>query len=362
VPCPFCQLDPSHLVWSSPLVLAVRDAFPVSRGHTLVIPRRHVPTWFNASPQEQREIWRAIAEIKSALDRDLHPDGYNIGINVGQAAGQTIDHLHVHLVPRFHDDVDDPAGGVRFVIPAYGNYRAPGTVPRPTGTPPAWLRAPADSHRLATGGTGDPFAHHLRPVLARARLADIVAAFVQGSGIDILESAITTALDRGTRFRVLTGDYLHITQSQALRRLLDWSQLAASAEEPAGGTFAVRVVETAAIEGRSFHPKSWRVETDTEGVAWVGSSNWSWMALQQGIEWNLRVNRAADPRAYDEITHAFEVLCAPATPLTAAWLEDYAKRAKNWDHPLPLGDGEDIQPAQLYVPRGVQPEALAALE
>jgi superfamily II DNA or RNA helicase/diadenosine tetraphosphate (Ap4A) HIT family hydrolase/HKD family nuclease len=359
MPCPFCH--PPTPVWSSLHVLAIRDAFPVSPGHTLILPRRHIATWFDATPAEHQEIFRAITELKRQLDNELSPDGYNIGINAGEAAGQTVMHLHVHLVPRFHGDVDDPAGGVRFVIPAYGDYRQPGTLPRPSGPPPAWLPPAKPTSRLAVGGEHDPFVRHLRPWLARARQVDIVAAFVQGSGVDLLATDIIDALRRGTRFRVIAGDYLHITQSQALRTLLDWAHLATTSDDPDPGTFDVRVVETAAIDGRSFHPKSWRVETAEGGVAWVGSSNWSWMALAKGIEWNLRVERATDPAAYADLGAAFTTLWAFATPLTADWLAGYADRSARHDRPLPWGDADDIAPA-TYAPLGVQPQALAALE
>lgn len=120
--CPFCSIAEARLVWRSPLVYAIRDGYPVSPGHTLVLPRRHVETWFDASPSEQQEIWRAVAELKSALDRELQPDGYNIGVNAGAAAGQTVMHLHVHLIPRYTGDVADPRGGVRGVIPGKQKY------------------------------------------------------------------------------------------------------------------------------------------------------------------------------------------------------------------------------------------------
>jgi len=361
VSCPFCQLDPSCLVWRGPLVVAFRDRFPVSAGHTLVIPRRHVASWFEATPEEQTEIWRAITEVKLELDRELEPDGYNVGFNAGEAAGQTVMHLHVHVVPRFHGDVDEPAGGVRFVIPAYGNYRSPGKLPQPKRATPPWVGHAESASRLTTGGSQDPFARQIRAALLDARRADIVAAFVQGSGVEHLDSSITAALERGTHFRIITGDYLHITQSQALRRLLDWSQFAQSTDDAKHGSFAVRIVETASIQGRSFHPKSWRMETDSGGVAWVGSSNWSKMALARGIEWNLRVDRATDARAYTEVAQAFDALWSSATPLSAGWLEDYAARAREQEHPRVLGESEDIGPAKAFEPIGVQPAALEAL-
>src|SRR5438132_6262402 len=122
MPCPFCSLPVDALTWASKLAVAIRDRFPVSPGHTLIITRRHVETYFTTTPEEQAELWRAVEEIKRGLDQELHPDGYNVGFNAGEAAGQTVMHLHVHVIPRFRGDVDDPRGGVRHVIPARGNY------------------------------------------------------------------------------------------------------------------------------------------------------------------------------------------------------------------------------------------------
>lgn len=128
--CSFCQLETSRIVADNALAIAVRDGFPVNPGHTLVIPRRHVASWFDATADERAALMDLVDEVKASLDKELHPAGYNIGINVGQAAGQTVMHLHVHVIPRFAGDVDDPRGGVRFVIPARGNYQRPGHIPQ----------------------------------------------------------------------------------------------------------------------------------------------------------------------------------------------------------------------------------------
>jgi diadenosine tetraphosphate (Ap4A) HIT family hydrolase len=128
--CPFCQLEASRIVADNALAIAVRDGFPVSPGHTLVITRRHVASWFDATGDERAALMDLVDQVKATLDQELHPDGYNIGINIGEAAGQTVMHLHVHVIPRFAGDVDDPRGGVRFVIPARGNYQRPGHIPQ----------------------------------------------------------------------------------------------------------------------------------------------------------------------------------------------------------------------------------------
>ncbi len=128
--CPFCELDPGRVVASNALAVALWDGFPVNPGHALVITRRHVASWFDASAEERAAVMALVDELRAELDRRLAPAGYNLGVNVGEAAGQTVMHLHVHVIPRFDGDVDDPRGGVRFVIPERGNYRNPGHVPR----------------------------------------------------------------------------------------------------------------------------------------------------------------------------------------------------------------------------------------
>jgi len=103
----------------SALALAFLDPFPVSEGHALVVPRRHVVTWFDATEREQVEIVRLLAEARRAVETRVSrkPDGWNAGFNAGAAAGQTVMHLHVHLIPRWTGDVPDPRGGIRGVIP-----------------------------------------------------------------------------------------------------------------------------------------------------------------------------------------------------------------------------------------------------
>ena len=122
--CPFCTLDSEQLVSEDDLTVAVRDGYPVSPGHTLVIPRRHVSSWFGLDEVERVAVLHAVDRAKEQLESDLHPDGWNIGINVGAAAGQTVWHVHVHLIPRFEGDMDDPRGGVRHCVAGKGHYEA----------------------------------------------------------------------------------------------------------------------------------------------------------------------------------------------------------------------------------------------
>jgi diadenosine tetraphosphate (Ap4A) HIT family hydrolase len=121
----FLQLPPEAHVASNALAFAIRDGFPVSPGHTLIVPRKLIGTWFETTREEQVAMLELVDVVKAQLDAELRPDGYNIGINVGPAAGQTVMHLHMHLIPRFNGDVPDPRGGIRHVIPGKGNYLAP---------------------------------------------------------------------------------------------------------------------------------------------------------------------------------------------------------------------------------------------
>jgi len=142
VPSPFYQIPSGQWLASNPLAFAIRDKYPVTPGHTLVIPKRVVATWWEATADERAAIWALVDEVKRRLDgggadeedgkgrgansqlNSQRPDGYNVGFNAGEAAGQTVFHLHVHVIPRYRGDVSDPRGGVRWVVPERANYLA----------------------------------------------------------------------------------------------------------------------------------------------------------------------------------------------------------------------------------------------
>ncbi len=123
--CPFCALLAGRVIDSNDLALVIEDAFPVSHGHTLVVSRRHVESFFDLSSDELAAVADLLRRAKARLDERDHPDGYNVGINVGRDAGQTVMHVHVHLIPRYGGDVPAPRGGVRNVIPGKGDYAHP---------------------------------------------------------------------------------------------------------------------------------------------------------------------------------------------------------------------------------------------
>ncbi|MTI94704.1 MAG: HIT family protein [Firmicutes bacterium] len=122
--CIFCKLPETELLCENDLARAFYDKFPVNEGHVLITPKRHVVDYFGATPEELAAINELVAEVKEILDKKYNPDGYNIGVNVGHAGGQTIFHLHVHVIPRFEGDVEDPRGGVRNLKPNLVEYVA----------------------------------------------------------------------------------------------------------------------------------------------------------------------------------------------------------------------------------------------
>ena len=117
--CPFCRPDRSRVFFDAELVLGLWDAFPVANGHALLVTRRHIASWFDATPQERLALTDGVDAARYAVRQRYTPDGFNIGMNVGVAAGQTIPHLHVHVIPRYTGDVLDRRGGARYVIPAW---------------------------------------------------------------------------------------------------------------------------------------------------------------------------------------------------------------------------------------------------
>jgi diadenosine tetraphosphate (Ap4A) HIT family hydrolase len=120
--CPFCSTLASDLVAENLHALARRDLYPLTEGHTLVVPREHVRSVFDLPPEGQQAVWRLVAEVRDQLLRMEGVEGVNVGINDGEAAGQTVAHAHVHVIPRRKGDVPDPRGGIRRIIPERARY------------------------------------------------------------------------------------------------------------------------------------------------------------------------------------------------------------------------------------------------
>lgn len=124
--CPFCKIarkeQKAEVLERFEHCYAMKDQYPVSNGHVLIIPYKHTENWFTASEEVRLDIMQALHKLKAMLDKEYNPDGYNIGANCGIAAGQTVPHLHLHLIPRYKGDMEDPRGGVRGVIPSKQKY------------------------------------------------------------------------------------------------------------------------------------------------------------------------------------------------------------------------------------------------
>lgn len=122
--CPFCRLPAEQrIVTESATAFAIMDKFPVNKGHALIIPKRHIDNYFDLTNREQSALWLMVNRVKKIIEKEHSPDGFNVGINIGEPSGQTIPHVHIHLIPRYEGDIEDPTGGVRFVIPEKANYR-----------------------------------------------------------------------------------------------------------------------------------------------------------------------------------------------------------------------------------------------
>jgi superfamily II DNA or RNA helicase/HKD family nuclease/diadenosine tetraphosphate (Ap4A) HIT family hydrolase len=337
--CPFCSPVADRVFYRGTLVVGIWDAHPVSPGHALLLPVRHVANWFHASPEEQAELLRSLNVAKAAVEMEHTPDGYNVGINVGRAAGQTVFHLHVHLIPRYEGDVPDPTGGVRHVIPAAANYLAV----------PAATKSHAVENGLVTGGSTDPLLPHLLTLLDDAEAVDVAVAFTFESGVRLVEEHLRDVLGRGGRVRLVTGDYLGATEPTALYRLLDLQ-----------GDVELRVFESGQA---SFHPKAYVVrQRGGSGTAFVGSSNLTETALRYGVEWNFRVITSRDESGFADVVRGFEELWAHPSvqPLDADWVRGYEARRTA---PVPRSVGlapEPIGPPPE--PHPIQVEALEALE
>ncbi len=348
------------------MVRILADGYPLNPGHCLIIPRRHFARWSEASPAEKQALLESIDRAQ-ALIQERHPaDAFNVGWNDGKAAGQTVGHFHIHVVPRIDGDVPDPRGGVRWVIPS----RAP------------YWRTPHPDHVLSlldaphagglVSGESDPLLPHLASCFARAKRVDIAVAFVMRRGVELVRPHLEDFMTfRGSpgHLRLLTGDYLNATDPDGLEALLDLGSGSARCE--------LRVFEA---REQTFHPKSYIFHLeDGTGVAFVGSSNLSQAALQTGVEWNYRIVGSQDLAGFDAVVRGFEALFAHGStrPLTHDWIAAYrqrriaqpqavAERRPAWNTgSLPIEDAHiaaETEPAEAPpAPHEFQEAALMAL-
>lgn len=355
---PFLELPPSSWLAANRSAFAVSDHHPVSLGHSLVVPRRLITSWWELAGQERDDIWDLVGEVKTLLDVRHAPDGYNVGFNAGAAAGQTVEHLHIHVIPRVDGDVPNPRGGIRWVIPEKADYLAP----RPAGTP----RVPL---QLVDGLDDRTLKLELLRCLINESFdrIDLLVSFIMRSGVSLVERHLRSAIDRGADVRVLTTDYLMLTHPDALTRLLDLSRRA-EPDESHGG------VEVRAFQDplTSFHPKAYLFWSSASGYGrgFVGSNNLSRSGIEEGIEWSVET-----PEVRDLIV-GFERLWNDrrSTPVDDLWVARYRDR---FVEPVRAFTDVDVVDATARpfvaeaaaepeadrpTPRPIQIEALAALE
>jgi diadenosine tetraphosphate (Ap4A) HIT family hydrolase len=120
-PCPFCNIE-REIILETEMSFAIYDGFPVNDGHALIIPKRHTANYFDLSLEEQKDCIELLNRVKGIVQEKYNPSGFNVGININEAAGQTVPHVHIHLIPRYEGDVEEPRGGVRGVVPERKNY------------------------------------------------------------------------------------------------------------------------------------------------------------------------------------------------------------------------------------------------
>ncbi len=125
-PCLFCT--PRKVTRQNEFAYCTRDSYPVSRGHTLIIPFRHCSSLFELTPEEMSGCFHLLLLERHSLDTEFNPDGYNVGVNIGQAAGQSVLHVHLPVIPRYRGDHPRPQGGIRHLLPDKADY------PRGTGS------------------------------------------------------------------------------------------------------------------------------------------------------------------------------------------------------------------------------------
>ncbi len=328
---------------SNELAFAIRDGYPVSPGHTLVVTRREIPTWWEATQAEQAAVLALVADVKEQLDVSHAPDGYNVGFNAGDAAGQSVAHMHVHVIPRYRNDVEDPLGGIRHVIPHLGNDVSDDDL---VSTSASLITPQGGQLHLALAESiADPAIDRI----------DLLVSFVMFSGVELIAADLDAALARGVSVRLLTTDYLLVSDVGALGFFLDRME-----DHASRGDLSTKIFSDPTT---SFHPKAYLFSSSTRehNVALVGSSNLSHSGLRHGVEWSLKTSHLT------ELSDEFEKLWKDprSIALTAEWLEDYSRRREQVrdqrvEHSDTLVGDEEPEPE--IAPWSVQEEALAALE
>ncbi|WP_024440929.1 DUF3427 domain-containing protein [Mycobacterium sp. UM_WGJ] len=337
---PFFDIPRAEWIASNRSAFAVWDAFPVNPGHALVVSRRQISDWWAATPEERIDLMALVDDVRAHIAQRHEPDGFNVGFNAGRAAGQTVDHLHLHVIPRYTGDIADPRGGVRNVIPSRGNYLA---------DPAESLEEPGLTSKTPLLVDGQvrlllpELVQHLRDV--DYDHVDIVVSFIKMSGLNLIIGALQDALERAATVRILTTDYLSLTELAALARLHDLMD-----DHP--DELDVRVFHDPDV---SFHPKAYLFYSShgRAEAAFVGSSNLSRSGLDSGIEWNLLVGATA------ELRERFQALWRDerSLPLTDELIAAYQPAPAHVPQAVEVIDAPEAPPE----PRPIQQEALRAL-
>jgi len=344
--------DPDDWIASNELAYAVREQLPISRGHALVALRQADRGWWDTSGLEKVAIFELVDAVKRRLDAEHSPEGYSVGFDIGTTTARSDGRFHVHVVPRYLGELDDlGSGALSFALARHGDS----VTPAPSST----LVTPSDG-RLKL---------ELLRCLVRSDLdrIDLVVSFVMRSGINLIARHLDDALERGARVRLLTTDYLEITDPSALGFFLD--RIGARGL----GSLEAKVFSDPST---SFHPKAYIFSSSASkgGVAFVGSSNLSHSGITSGVEWNIETRHLTD------LLTEYERLWRDprSISLNSAWLASYEtlRRERLGDRANTAGDragasdaadpesveSDGESPEASPQPWSVQAEALAALE
>ncbi|MCX7620560.1 MAG: DEAD/DEAH box helicase family protein [Acidimicrobiales bacterium] len=341
--------DPAAWIAENSVAFAIRDPTPLNPGHTVVLAKAPLLSWWDATSQQRLALLDLVDKVKRRLDAEFSPDGYIVSFSDGLMGEQRPPRLRIHVVPHYSGDIVPVGTGMHNVVQQRLDRPHAASLPG-IGSPP----------RLVTPFNGQMKLELLRclinPQLDRI---DLLVSFIMRSGLDLIAHYLDRALDRGADIRLLTTDYLNITDSSALAFFLDRTAASSSA-----GGLQVRVFSD---DSTSFHPKAYLFWSSAsgDGVGFVGSSNLSRSGIAAGIEWNIETHHLAG------LVKEFERLWNDprALPLTADWLKDYSRRHQVFitspDASTQLEALGQIGPGEVVqnpTPSIVQSEALAALE
>lgn len=338
--CPFCRVDVERLAFVSPKVVGLWQANPDAAGHLILTTKRHAASWADLAAEETAALIDAIGRGYGLLGERFGGETVAVSWHEG-GLGPTAptSHFHLHMVAgRRGAALPDPLPPVAKAL---------------SGRSAAADDASTPHARALISGGEDPLLAHLVPHIDQAHHVDVAVAFILESGARLLQPHLQDLLDRGGRLRLVAGDYLDVTDPDALRRLLDLE--------------GDRQLWMFVTKGRSFHPKSWILSADgRDAVAIVGSSNLSETALRTGVEWNYRVSSGIDAEGWRDVQESFEDLLASPQlePLDDDWIDHYEKRRRLGPQPA-APDGIAELPAEPPPPppepHGVQRDALTAL-